>query len=99
MIDTREAEGTVLITPYSITIDVDSSTTVLPVTNVTTHKATHYYILEGCHGGVAFRGAGMLSKSSDTRMWGFTRHYSALYIEIRARQQYVATRFSIYYDE
>lgn len=99
-IDTRSAVGTVTISDYYISICEDSVETVLPVTDVNTLKETTYYIIEGCHQGVAFRGAAMLSSSSSHSLGGgHRRYYLALYIEIRARQFYVAEKYSIYYDD
>ena len=97
-VDTRTAEGTVSINPYYITIDQDSTQTVLPVTDVGKDKQSTYYILGGCKEGRSFVGYAMLTPSSTQKIGGCHRHYSALYIEIRARQLYSSTKFSIYYD-
>src|SRR5690606_24288343 len=92
-------EGYVTISPYSIIIDQDSTKLTLPVTDVGEDKRTVYYILSGCNNGLAFKGYAMLTGNTieiiDTK---HNRYYSTLFIELRARQSYSATRYLIDYE-
>lgn len=99
-VDTEIAEGYVTITDSFIKIVRDSTVTTLPVIDTGKYKQSYYYILEGCMDGRSYRGSGMLTASSSESLGNhYRRYYSALYIELRARQSYISSKYSIYYDK
>lgn len=99
-VDGHTKEGYVVLTVASIRVYYDSVETKYPVINTTTDRQDLYLLLEGCSENQFYRGAAVFTQNTSSQgMGGYRRHYSTLFIEIRARNRYEATRYSIYNDE
>lgn len=92
----HSCEGYVTISNYSITVEKDSTKTSYPVISVTKDNQGYYYILEGCYDNQYFRGLGYFEPQTSVIKH---RVYSVLYLEIRSRRKYEATRYSLYYEQ
>lgn len=95
----RVDSGYVIINDYYIRIENDTTIT-LPVRDRGEDRDRIYYILQGCENGRDFIGAAILYPSSSRKMAGGVRQfYYSLWIELRSRNSYSSTRYSIFYNE
>jgi hypothetical protein len=97
-IDSKDAKGTVLLTPYRIEIK-SRDTLTLPVTRVIKHYHRTYYFIEGVENNVPYRGSAIVTNSGGTKLINSRlRSVYSLRLELRSKQSFSVTRLSIYYD-